>query len=236
MALTATATLSLHMELAKIIGMLEPVTIVLSPCKSNIKYSVVQYISMEESFSPLVEQLRLKRVNFPRTIIYCRRLEDCANLYIFFRDNLGHEFTEPPGFTSLSQFRLVEMFTSCTNSEVKKKIITSFTQPSNLRLVCATIAFGLGVNCPDVRHVIHFGPADDVESYIQETGRSGRDGLPSFATLINKRARVTDDDMKKYCFSNSECRRHLLFHKMEGYNKHEHAVISNDCCDVCGIK
>ena len=41
----------------------------------------------------------------------------------------------------------------------------------------------MGLDCPDVRRIVHWGPTCDVESYIQETGRAGRDGLQATATL-----------------------------------------------------
>lgn len=93
-------------------------------------------------------------------------MEDCSDLYLFFQHMLGREFTEPPGAPPL--FRLVEMFTSCTDHDIKDQIISSFTKTSPLRIVCATIAFGMGVDCPDVRVIMHLGPTDDVESYIQK--------------------------------------------------------------------
>ncbi len=51
------------------------------------------------------------------------------------------------------------MFTSRTDSDVKTKIIRSFS--STLRVVCATVAFGMGLDCPDVRQIIHLGSSDD---------------------------------------------------------------------------
>ena len=44
----------------------------------------------------------------------------------------------------------------------------------------------MGVDCPDIRQVLHYGPPNLVEEYVQETGRAGRDGLPSKAILIYK--------------------------------------------------
>lgn len=57
---------------------------------------------------------------------------------------------------------------------MKKAILETFPkQDSVLRVVVATIAFGMGLDCPNVRRVIHWGPSSDIESYLQETGRAG---------------------------------------------------------------
>ena len=61
------------------------------------------------------------------------------------------------------------MYTSCNQSHVKQEILDTFTTPhSSVRVIIATIAFGLGVDCPDVRNVIHVGPSDDIKSYVQQ--------------------------------------------------------------------
>ena len=49
------------------------------------------------------------------------------------------------------------------------------------------MAFGMGIDFPDIRHAIHVGLADYIESYIQQTGRCGRDEKPSHATLLTKK-------------------------------------------------
>ena len=62
------------------------------------------------------------------------------------------------------------MYMSCTEEAVKDKISYLFTRVSTLRVVIATIAFALGVDCSDVQLVVSFGLPRDIESYIQETG------------------------------------------------------------------
>ena len=92
------------------------------------------------------------------------------------------------------------MFLSCTDTVVKDDILRTFTQQSCLRIVIATVAFGMGVDCPDVRQVIHVGPPNDLESYVQETGRAGRDGATALALLLtnSKSSRLIDLSMTKY--------------------------------------
>ena len=75
------------------------------------------------------------------------------------------------------------MFTGCTTASVEETFLKSFSQPGGtFQVVKATIA-GMELDCPYVHKLIHLGPATDIEQYVQETGRVGRDGLPSVAIL-----------------------------------------------------
>ena len=170
----------------------------------------------------------------PRVIIYCRRYEDCSDLYISFKRALQQDFTEPRNSPDLSRFRLVKMFTSCIDDDVKSQIIQSFCSVSPLRIVCATVAFGMGLDCPDVQQVMHLGVPDNVESYIQETGRGGRDGEPTLATLlaVNRHNQHRERSMVKYQQNTSVCRRDMLFQDTDNY---EHVDLGTKClyCDIC---
>ena len=67
---------------------------------------------------------------------------------------------------------------------MKDTILTKFHNPrGTLRVVIATVAFGMGLDCPNVRRIYQWGASSDVEAYIQETGRAGRDGKPAEALL-----------------------------------------------------
>ena len=93
----------------------------------------------------------------------------------------------PVGYPNLLKYRLLSMYTRASRDEMKSLIMSSFSQvDSLLRLVIATTSFSMGIDIPNVRQIIHWGPPADIEQYIQEVGQAGRDGNASCATLIGK--------------------------------------------------
>ena len=95
--------------------------------------------------------------------------------------------------------------------DLKKKIIENFVNKDTAtRVIICTEAFGMGLECPNIRQVIHYGYPPTVESYIQETGLAARDGNQSRAILINQAASHTSKDMLGYRHKNS-CSRKYLF-------------------------
>ena len=93
MALTATITKSVRLELEKFLEMRDAVSVVLNPCKSNIMIFVSEYRSIPKTFAPLLYKLRNERTMCLRTIIYCRSLDDFANFYLYFKSEMGQEFS-----------------------------------------------------------------------------------------------------------------------------------------------
>lgn len=233
MALTATATKALRQDVQKIIGMKSPAIIALSPSKPNIMFAMRWHETVVEAFQPMLKQIEKDRVSFNRTIIYCRRFSDCGTLYMMFRQFLGQGFTEPVDAPDLPQFRLVDMYHSSTDPAVQEMILHRFSVQSSLRVVVSTVAFGMGIDCADVRQVVHLGPPDDVEAYIQETGRAGCDGQNAIAVLLLiKGARYEmDTTLHNYCKNTSVCRRNFLFSVFEGFQP---GIVSPPyCCDIC---
>ena len=78
---------------------------------------------------------------------------------------------------------------------MKKSIISEIKKEnSRIRVLFATSALGMGVNVPFVEHIIHITPSSSIESYMQETGRAGRTGIPSRATLYYNNADIANNN------------------------------------------
>ena len=239
LALTATATPKLRKKVVSLLGMQDPIFTYISPCRPNIVNSVETFDTIPNPFGPLLETIKMEKFYLPWVLIYCRKYQDCSSLYSFFKKGLGVAFTEPSDAPDIADFRIVDMFTSCTDEATKSKIMERFTKPSYLRIVIATVTFGMGIDCPDVHQIIHLGPPDDLESYIQETGCAGRNGKTSYVNLLKTKGcnRFTDEYMLAYLENTERCRRQMLFSEMEGYHSSCESIQRLClCCDICKKK
>ena len=188
---------------------------------------------ISEAFQPIVDRLKRERT-MNRIIVFYRTYNEVIGIHRFFECALGKYFTEPKGSqANYVKYRVVDMYTHCTDSSVKKKILEQFTSLSSLCVVIATVAFGMGIDCQDVRQIIHWGVPEDSEIYIQESGRVGRDGRFSCAILL-KNAR----DLVKRVRSDDQLHTVLISHQCVGdqysdFPGCEFASVGCMCCDVC---
>ena len=92
LALTATITKANPLEVSRILGLHNEILVSKSPCKSNIMYFKQKFISIKENFGDIVKGLSTKRLEYPKTIVYCQCCEDCT---VFFQENMAVNFTDP---------------------------------------------------------------------------------------------------------------------------------------------
>ena len=132
--------------------------------------------------------------------------------------------------------RRVEMFYAGTPSEVKEHVINDMVDgDGNLRVLICTSAFGMGVNCKNISQIVHFGPPKSIESYVQECGRAGREGLVSKCYIIYNSLLLlhVTDEMKRFIMDRQTCRREQLNVLFQTASEE---VVGCQCCDVCELE
>ena len=239
MALTATATLETFHVVKRQLSMSEDVVLVtLPPEKSNIRYCMRPEINLEELGECLHEEMMDKEHVFPKTLLFVRKYKDCSDVYAMLKQRLGSGLTNPPGYPDLSKYRRIDMYSRVMTIGKKNQVLSSFmSEDSPLQLVIATSAFGLGIDCPDIRRVIHWGVPNTVEEYIQETGRAGRNNAKAESIIYDcKIGKTVTPKMKDYMSNQKKCRRKFLFQWFLCFYENDVEVVGCDCCDVCAKK
>ena len=233
MALTATATHRTFEVVSERLSLCDPVIVGLSPNRPNIFLSMIQPIPLVELAKRISDDLKKERLNYAKTVIFCRSYQDCANLYACIVQYLGKDKTEPPGYPNVLENRVITMYTRASTTSMKEIVLSIFSQDQSiLRVLIATTAFSMGVDIANVHQIIHWGAPSDLEQYLQEIGRAGRDGKNSHATLIRSNNNChAQKAMKNYCDNNDKCRRVQLFESFILYEKSSN--INCMCCDVC---
>jgi len=162
MALTATGTGRVREDIVNHLQLREPKCYVASFNRPNLTYRV---IAKNKPYDQLLDFLRAR----PKEsgIVYCLSRKVTESVAERLNENGIKAKPYHAGLTPKERSEHQELFLR-----------------DDIRVVCATIAFGMGINKPNVRFVFHYDLPKNIEGYYQETGRAGRDGLPGECVLL----------------------------------------------------
>lgn len=164
MALTATAMPDVRADIIRFLGMREPTVVASSPDRTNLAYDVIE-ANENARINAMVRLIqRLRRPG----IIYCATTRRVDELYVVLR-RLGIPAHRYHGRMSGSE---------------RDKEQARFMKRGRRTLMVATNAFGLGIDKPDIRYILHAQAPASLEQYVQEAGRAGRDGRKSDCILL----------------------------------------------------
>jgi len=226
MALTATATERVRADIVKQLKLREPGCYVASFNRPNLTYRVIPKTS---AYDQLLAFIRARPNE--SGIVYCASRKSTESVARNLNEDGISAKPYHAGLTSAERTKHQDTFLR-----------------DDVRVVTATIAFGMGINKPNVRFVVHYDLPKNLESYYQETGRAGRDGLPSECVLLfsasdvakqlhfidekseteARIARVQLRQMVHYA-ETRECRRAVLLQ----YFDEQYAKLSCQGCDNC---
>lgn len=165
LALTATAPPLVRAEITKRLGMRDPQVVVRPITRPNLRFEVAQCESEDDKRRALIQLLR--RLRRPG-IVYCSTVRDV--------EELG-------ALCKLARIP-AEIYHGRLTKAERSHAHERFMSSGKRIVMIATSAFGLGVDKPDIRYVVHYQVPGALEAYVQEAGRAGRDGLPARCILL----------------------------------------------------
>jgi len=163
MALTATATARVQADVIRSLHLRRPLIASTGMDRANLHYSIRPKNCLELDLSPSL----FRAAEGGSVIIYCLSRHQTYEVSNILRSR-GLKARAYHGNLSASE---------------RTKVHRMFCF-DEIQIVVATIAFGMGIDKPDIRMVIHYGMPKTLEAYVQQTGRAGRDGQPSRCVLF----------------------------------------------------
>ncbi|MFQ5417578.1 MAG: RecQ family ATP-dependent DNA helicase [Myxococcota bacterium] len=165
LALTATATERIRSTIVTSLGMREPSVVASSPHRSNLAFEVL-HCEGDERLRALVRLV--KRLRRPG-IIYCATRREVDTVYAVLR-----RFGVP-----------THRYHGAMNAGDRHAEQKRFMRSRHRSVMTATNAFGLGIDKPDIRYILHYQAPASLEQYVQEAGRGGRDGKKANCILLD---------------------------------------------------
>ena len=192
---------------------------------------------MGEGFRWLIDDIKQNNINTDKTLIYCKTQKDCGKLlFRIFKLELGTFAYYSPTAEHQSENMVIGMYHHNTLSHNQQRVVNTFFKAGGIcRVVFATTALGMGVNIPDIRRLVHFGPPRSIEDLVQEIGRAGRDLCPSKALLLytGTHLRKCDANVVEYAKSMTKCLRQILLQSFDTSCDKVQDTKLHECCTIC---
>ncbi|XP_066255996.1 ATP-dependent DNA helicase Q4 [Euwallacea similis] len=173
-----------------------------TPLPDNLHMTVSKDANRDRALLNLLLSPRFKDCR--SIIVYCTRRDECERIAAFLRTSLKNESAiEESSSKKRKRLNLQAEPYHAGLSASRRRTVQKAFMSGELRVVVATVAFGMGINKSDIRAVIHFNMPNSFESYVQEVGRAGRDGLPAQCHVFLDSQNRDENELRRHIHANS---------------------------------